>query len=50
MEALGLVPGVWIRVGTRMPGVAGVSVRVEGGDEQVVGPELARRIFVTPDP
>ena len=24
-------------------------VRVEGGDEQLVGPDLARRIFVTPE-
>ena len=48
MEAQGLVPGVWVKVESRAPGQGSVTVRVEGGEGQVVGHDLARRIFVTP--
>tara|TARA_B100001123_G_scaffold30587_1_gene32171 strand:+ start:19175 stop:19861 length:687 start_codon:yes stop_codon:yes gene_type:complete len=51
MEARGLVPGVWVRVKSRVPGKGRLVVRIEGGTEgeQSVGDDLARRIFVTPD-
>ena len=45
MEARGLVPGAWVRIAARRAGE--VSVSVEGGEDQVVGDDLARRIFVT---
>lgn len=51
MEARGLVPGVWVRVESRMPREGNLIVRIEGGaeGEQAVEDDLARRIFVTPD-
>jgi len=51
MEARGLVPGAMLEVEQRQDEGGVVTVRVNGanGPGQVVGPELARRIFVTPD-
>lgn len=48
MEALGLLPGVRLRVVNREPGDGPLMVRVGdvNGPEEVVGEELARRIFV----
>jgi DtxR family Mn-dependent transcriptional regulator len=50
MQAQGLVPGAALQVEERQ-GEGDVTVRVSGaaGPGQVVGRELARRIFVTPD-
>jgi DtxR family Mn-dependent transcriptional regulator len=52
MEARGLVPGVTLHVEKRQAEGGDVTVRVDGaqGPGQVVGHELARRIYVTPDP
>lgn len=50
MEARGLKPGVELRVEERAPYGGPLTVRVggPGGPTQVVGQDLARRIFVTP--
>lgn len=52
MEARGLVPGVSLQVEEHPDSGGNVTIRVDGseGPGQVVGRELARRIFVTPDP
>ena len=51
MEAQGLVPGVSLHVEERPDSGGNVTIRVDGseGQGQVVGRELARRIFVTPE-
>ena len=51
MEAQGLVPGVSLKVEMRVGDDGDLTVRVDGasGPGQVVGRELARKIFVTPD-
>ncbi len=51
MEAQGLVPGVSLHVEERPDSGGNVTIRVAGseGQGQVVGRELARRIFVTPE-
>lgn len=51
MEALGLLPGVRVTVTKRAPFDGPLTVRVgdEGGPVEVVGLEVARRIFVAPD-
>lgn len=50
LEERGLVPGVHLRVESRDPFEGPVTVRLGGpeGPSEVVGHELARRIFVTP--
>ena len=52
MEAQGLVPGVLLQVEDRQAGDGDVTVCVDGstGPGHVVEHELARRIFVTPEP
>jgi len=52
MEAKGLLPGVRLRVVGREPPAGPVTVRVSGsrGPDQVVGRELASRIFVGGEP
>ncbi len=51
MEALGLLPGVRVRIESREPSNGPITVRVGGdqGPREFVGIEVARRIFVSAD-